>query len=171
MTKKARPNQYIVDHLKGVEEIMLQPKTFVDKNILSLVGKSHDLGKYTKYFQDKLEDPAGKNHPYSSHSEISAIIAYIWLKEVMPTVSNEELLLSYLTVRHHHGFPNICQQESYWFSPINLKSVNKQARNLIEEFTTIDIFSNKEEKDRLFSILKRIEKITRNLNYKKRARI
>jgi hypothetical protein len=62
-------------------------------------------GKYTKYFQDKLEDPAGKNHPYSSHSEISAIIAYIWLKEVMPTVSNEELLLSYLTVRHHHGFP------------------------------------------------------------------
>jgi CRISPR-associated endonuclease/helicase Cas3 len=166
MPKKARPNQYLVEHLRSVEEIMLQSKTFVDKNILSLVGKSHDLGKYTKYFQDKLEDPAGKNHPYSSHSEISAIIAYIWLKEVMPTVSNEELLLSYLTVRHHHGFPNIYQQESYWFSPINLKSVNKQARNLIEEFTTIDIFSNKEEKDRLFSILKRIEKITRNLNYK-----
>jgi hypothetical protein len=57
MPKKARPNQYLVEHLRSVEEIMLQSKTFVDKNILSLVGKSHDLGKIHQIFSGQIRRP------------------------------------------------------------------------------------------------------------------
>jgi len=67
-------------------------------NIAYLIGISHDFGKFTSYFQKKLNN---ENSKYSNHSLISAIFAYCLISKYTENKSIQ--IIAYLCVKHHHG--------------------------------------------------------------------
>ncbi len=113
----SHPQRPLVDHLLGVEKMMLEffedqkidtQKAFgiereLFKNLIHAVAISHDLGKATKKFQEKL---IGSN-VRSPHSEISAIYAYAVAKKYLSNMSErskEFAFYAFVVVRRHHGF-------------------------------------------------------------------
>lgn len=115
----SHPNRLLTDHLKSVEKKMIEffddqkidtQRAFglerdVFKDLIHAVAISHDLGKATKRFQEKL---LGSN-VRASHSEISAIYAYAaakysLLKNIDEDKAKEFSFYAFLVVRRHHGF-------------------------------------------------------------------
>ena len=146
--KLARPGQLLIDHLKGVENIMVNSPSLVEKEILAITGKNHDIGKYTTYFQDKLE---GRFNSYSSHSDISALITYLQLKEKL---SSQELFCIYLAIKYHHSLPNILNFNH------RFDILCEQASNLKQEINYI----NHPDKKSLSNIFQQIQSI-KDINY------
>ena len=69
-----------------------------------LCGLTHDFGKYTTYFQEKLP-PLEKNPPkkaYSHHAFVSALLGAFVARCRYPG-EPEAALLVYLTIHRHHG--------------------------------------------------------------------
>ncbi|WP_232060075.1 CRISPR-associated helicase Cas3' [Athalassotoga saccharophila] len=113
----SHPQRPLVDHLLGVEKIMLDffedqkldtqkafgIETELFKSLIHVIAISHDLGKATKKFQEKL---TGSNVK-SPHSEISAIYAYAAAKECFSKADEKAKEISFyafVVVRRHHGF-------------------------------------------------------------------
>lgn len=75
--------------------------------IVSAIGKFHDIGKFTEYFQSYIKN--GNNiGEYKNHAHISALILYNYLRLFPPfscKSKDQEILLFlvYLVVRLHHG--------------------------------------------------------------------
>lgn len=112
----SHPEILLKDHLKIVGE---NAKSFIEKtsinqkeflsDIACIIGKCHDFGKYTSFFQDYLLK--GKNKgSLSHHSMLSALFAaYIvdrFLKKKSDTDSEIRKflpLITYIVVHRHHG--------------------------------------------------------------------
>jgi CRISPR-associated endonuclease/helicase Cas3 len=71
--------------------------------IAKLCGACHDFGKYTSFFQDRLQ--AGKvtqRDPRSRHALISALLAAYAILQRDPKALTDALL-AYLAIHRHHG--------------------------------------------------------------------
>lgn len=77
------------------------------KNIVAAIGKFHDLGKFTDFFQSYIK--CGTNPgELKNHAHISALVLYRYLQLFNPLNSETQirevlLYLAYLAVRLHHG--------------------------------------------------------------------
>ncbi|MCL5033296.1 MAG: CRISPR-associated helicase Cas3' [Thermotogae bacterium] len=131
------------------------------KNLIHAIAISHDLGKATKIFQEKL---AGSN-VRSPHSEISAIYAYVVAKENLSKTdeskAKEFSFYAFMVVRRHHGFlknyidevvelqygkerlikmtKNIDREFSEWFKDqTHVEISSKKTEEIIDEMSEID---------------------------------
>jgi len=103
--------QYVGDKSKGI----IESKEFsaVDKGVIAdisyLIGIAHDFGKYTTFFQEKLEGLRNKNEPLTYHGLISALFAFELVRRYLMGRTPEEPpykilpLIAYFVVKHHHG--------------------------------------------------------------------
>ena len=107
------------DHLQYVgdrSEKIIKTKKFdgIKKDILSdvsyLIGISHDFGKYTTFFQEKLKGLQDKNNLLTYHGLISALFAFEVVNAYIKQKNQEDEepykylpLLAYFVVKHHHG--------------------------------------------------------------------
>lgn len=106
------------DHLQYVgnrSQRIINSKEFnkLNKNIIFdvsyLIGISHDFGKYTTFFQEKLKGLKDKNDPLTYHGLISALFVFEVVNEYIKTknLENERpynflSLLAYFVVKRHH---------------------------------------------------------------------
>ncbi len=108
---KLIPEEPLWKHLRNVGERArncLSTSTLPQAERLSewawLCGVTHDFGKYTSFFQNKL--PPKKQAPpkqaYGNHAFISALLAAFVAKMRYPD-SLEPALLLYLAIHRHHG--------------------------------------------------------------------
>ncbi len=110
---------FLKDHLHYVgnrsrEIINSKALTEIDKKVISdvsyLIGISHDFGKYTTFFQEKLKGLKAKNDPLAHHSLISALLAFELVSEYLKQAECEDEkpyrflpLIAYFIIKHHHG--------------------------------------------------------------------
>lgn len=158
---------------------IIESKVFnnMDGDVLSdvsyLIGISHDFGKYTSFFQEKIKGLRDREDPLTYHGLISALFIFEILSEYMETkklTNNMPYkflpLIGYFIVKHHHG---------------NLKDIESDTneRELFEQFKHIskqiqDIENNKNQIKKDYSKLFEdynlsIDKIFERLEkYKKR---
>jgi CRISPR-associated endonuclease/helicase Cas3 len=114
------PNKiFLKDHLQYVgnrskkivdskEFNEIDKKTLVD--ISYLIGISHDFGKYTTFFQEKLKGLKDKNDPLTYHGLISALFTFEVVNKYIKKKKLEDKkpykflpLFAYFVVKHHHG--------------------------------------------------------------------
>ena len=109
---------FLKDHLQYVgmrSKKIIKSKEFdvINKDIISdvsyLIGVSHDFGKYTTFFQEKLKGLMYRKDPLTYHGLISALFAFEVVKEYIKTknLDNERPykflpLLAYFVVKRHH---------------------------------------------------------------------
>jgi CRISPR-associated endonuclease/helicase Cas3 len=108
---KSRPNQLLVEHLSNVAEncerlaptgilaTELEPKVL--KEIMRLIGASHDVGKATRYFQEYLVAGTSTNPLLKSHSTLSSLYAYYAASK--KNLGNFLPICSQLIIQAHHG--------------------------------------------------------------------
>jgi len=173
------------DHLQYVgsrsrEIINSKTLTGLDKRIISdvsyIVGISHDFGKYTTFFQEKLKGLKDKNDSLTHHGLISALFAFELVNEYLKQKKCENKkpyrflpLIAYFIIKHHHGnLDNIeTDVDRDQLFKIGFKNVNMQLR---------DIWINKDQIIKEYDSLLRSyhissEKIFVNLEkYKKEIR-
>lgn len=165
------------DHLQFVGSrsirIILEKRfNELNKHVLAdiayLVGTSHDFGKYTTFFQDKLKGCASDDKTH--HGLISALFSF----EVVNNYTKQEKLsfknpykflplIAYLVVKHHHGnlkdikedvnteklfssgFRNICDQLRDIEN--NKDKIKKEYKELLEGYnlSVEEIFENIEK--------------------------
>lgn len=72
--------------------------------LASICGLTHDFGKYTTYFQDKLPPKNKKPSPeeYGHHAFVSALLGAFVTRSRYPD-DVEGVLLVYLAIHRHHG--------------------------------------------------------------------
>jgi CRISPR-associated endonuclease/helicase Cas3 len=73
-------------------------------DIVTLLGKLHDLGKYTTYFQNYLLRQEPIDHTLKQHARIGGIAAYHLLKEKDHKLA---IVVLYLIFLHHSGLISI----------------------------------------------------------------
>lgn len=99
---------------KGKEIILSKKLNNLDRDTLAdtayFIGISHDFGKYTTFFQEKLKSLRDKNDTLSNHGLLSALFTfhivshYINEKNLNDKKPYKFLpLLAYFVVKHHHG--------------------------------------------------------------------
>ena len=93
----------------------------------------HDLGKYTDYFQDYLQN--GKDSDFKNHAHISALLLYRFLRESMEISDfkkNDNVLafFAYVCVRLHHGSLGFKRLFSDAQMPKMYKEMQIQGENL-----------------------------------------
>jgi CRISPR-associated endonuclease/helicase Cas3 len=112
ITGSEKPIYVHVEGIKDRVSKVAQIVNFTDKELLLLVNeiiKLHDLGKYTKWFQEYLA--FDRKHPenFQNHALIGAITAYTYLKEKGSNWS----LFAYYVIRNHHANLNDIQNSYY----------------------------------------------------------
>jgi CRISPR-associated endonuclease/helicase Cas3 len=152
---KSHPDKLLSDHLQKVGDLCLKNISlkklniteYLDFNILKdiayLIGISHDFGKSTSYFQDYLEEQDEikkaklKNKAVTHHSFISALFAYYTIKQYLTekNLINEKYyqylpLLSFLTVKEHHGNLNNVLDEVIDFDQNNEETFLAQVNSI-----------------------------------------
>ena len=163
----SHPNKELIEHLNEVgnwmKEIYNEQREFIklelSEKFFEIVGKSHDFGKYTKFFQEYLKN--GKRKDLTKHSLISALFCAYWLiKENLGNLS----LIGYLSIKYHHGDLSSFKLDEI---DIYIYILNKQIEDLkrkkdiiskelnfdISEFLDLD-FSDKEN-----FVLKQLRKL------------
>lgn len=72
--------------------------------LASICGLTHDFGKYTSYFQDKLPPKNKRPSPeeYGHHAFVSALLGAYVVRSRYPD-DPEAALLVYLAIHRHHG--------------------------------------------------------------------
>lgn len=100
-------SKILVDHINGVSKVSSLAKgirhsyipTELQQQLLYLLAKFHDLGKYTSYFQNYL---LGKNKidtQLKNHSKIGAFALHNFYKETNQRIA----ALAYYIVKSHHS--------------------------------------------------------------------
>lgn len=125
MTFESHPNVKLIDHIKAVDK---NSKKFINSNskkllkAVEIAAKTHDFGKYTSYFQNRLYNKNNKN-PLGDHSYISAVFgAYVSIKKL-----GEESflpLIVYSAINSHHG---------------NLKEIKDKLPRTLRKLSNIEI--------------------------------
>ncbi len=106
------------DHLQSVgdrSKEIIESKNLdgFNKNIFAqicyIIGISHDFGKYTTFFQEKLKGLGDKNDPIANHGLISAFFVFEAANEYVKTEKLENEipykflpLIAYFVVKRHH---------------------------------------------------------------------
>lgn len=170
------------DHLQYVgnrSQRIINSKEFneINKIFISdvsyLIGISHDFGKYTTFFQEKLKGLQDKNDPLTYHGLVSALFAFEVVNEYVKAknLENERPykflpLLAYFVVKRHHLDLDDIEDDvnAEKLFDTGFKNINKQL---------VDIWVNKdqleEEYDSLFrSYPLSSEKIFANLERHKK---
>lgn len=127
------------------------------KDIIGMICLSHDFGKATTFFQDKLNGRS--NHKTkSSHAPLSAVACYNW---IMRRYNNMKLaLIGFLVVHYHHGnLPDILDKEHPQFYLDN-NLLSEQIEHLNTEYLNREVDS--EINHDLFDL-----KSMDNLNFRK----
>jgi len=121
--------QELAEHLHNVArygELSIPPTVIFPglqssdiKKLCRISALLHDLGKYTRYFQEYLID--GKTSEFKSHAHISGCFARLLTLHQLEHISDLHLrqawaFLIYLSVRQHHGHLTLKQlvNESMW---------------------------------------------------------
>jgi len=73
-------------------------------DLVTILGKFHDLGKYTSYFQNYLLQQEPIDHVLKQHARIGGITAYHLLKEKDQKLA---IIVLYLIFLHHSGLISI----------------------------------------------------------------
>lgn len=101
---ESHPSTRLVDHLKAVGELarIHWEQTGLngqEAEAVELIGKLHDFGKYTKYFQDWIKEH--RNSPNKSHAPISAL-AGAWV--IHNKFKSDKLTVyALICILSHHG--------------------------------------------------------------------
>lgn len=109
----------LVDHLRVVGEsskeiILSKNLNGLDKYILGdiayLIGVSHDFGKYTIYFQEKLKGFRDKKDLLANHGLISSFFSFYLIHQYLEKNYLDKIkpfkylpLIAFFSVKHHHG--------------------------------------------------------------------
>lgn len=109
----------LMDHLRVVAEsskeiILSKDLNELDKytlgDIAYLIGVSHDFGKYTIYFQDKLKGFRDKKDPLANHGLISSFFSFYLIRQYLEKKCLDSIkpfkylpLIAFFSVKHHHG--------------------------------------------------------------------
>ena len=139
-------SKVLVTHIKGVTNIALSQYSNLSKfsitndrliNLLENVSLLHDLGKYTKYFQDYLLKKGDVDYRLKQHSKIGAYTAYHLMKDESFVVS---FIAYFLIINHHTNLGNIELTE---FSANSNKRdiediITQQKKHLIDEIQQIE---------------------------------
>ncbi len=157
---------------KNKEIILSKRFDKLDKNILAdaayLIGISHDFGKFTVFFQEKLKRLRDENDPLTYHGLISALFAFEVVNEYInaKNLCNEKPynflpLIAYFVVKHHHGDLKDIEKD------VNTEELFKSGFNKInEQLKDIETYNN-QIKQEYSSLLQNyglsIEKIFNNL--------
>ncbi len=122
-----KEGQILYDHLKNVSDLMTERLCYLSfegipnedlKRLLTLVGKYHDLGKATTYFQKYLTK--GVENELKSHSFLSSSV---FVKMCEDSFSKELIYLGFIAIYNHHG------SLSTYFESINWNDLIKQYQN------------------------------------------
>lgn len=135
-------------HLKVIGEnskdiILSKQLTNLDRGVLAdisyLIGISHDFGKYTTFFQEKLKGSREKKDTLSNHGLLSAMFSFHLLSQYIKqkNLDNNKPykflpLLAYFVVKHHHGdlkdIENDINAENLFDS--GFKNISEQLKNI-----------------------------------------
>lgn len=128
---------------KGKEIISSKQFNNLDKDIFAdtayLIGISHDFGKFTTFFQEKLKGIRDENDPLTYHGLISALFAFEVVNDYINAkhLCNEKPynflpLIAYSVVKHHHGdlkdIEKDVSTEALFKS--GFKKINEQLKNI-----------------------------------------
>lgn len=138
----ARPDQYLSPHLDGVGKnarrlVAPDTRTGAGNSLQSLVdtiAQLHDIGKYTTFFQDYLEE-AGRRHPTptETHADVGAVLTYRALAAQGFSL-DESLVGFYAVMRHHGGLPNLPRyQDDLLADTKRFETLDKKLRNIDQE--------------------------------------
>ncbi len=112
---ESHPGVRLHDHLLEVAksaQIRLDHPALKQRELLRdvawLVGVSHDLGKYTSYFQEYLSSGKRCQGNLERHGFVGAVFAaWLTIKKLptLPEVRHKEFIpiLAYIAVHRHHG--------------------------------------------------------------------
>lgn len=110
---KSHPNKLLIDHLRNVGRLskgIISSKHIEHKNVLSdlayLIGISHDFGKATTFFQNKLE--SDKKTKYARHSYMSSLLGYHLTRNYLCSIHRLEEFwhipaIAWIAIKRHHG--------------------------------------------------------------------
>ncbi|PWB54321.1 MAG: hypothetical protein C3F06_04530 [Candidatus Methanoperedenaceae archaeon] len=125
------------------EIILSKQLNNLDRGVLAessyLIGISHDFGKYTTFFQEKLKGSRDKKDTLSNHGLLSALFSYHLLSHYIKdnNLDNKKPykflpLLAYFIVKHHHGnlkdIENDINAENLFDS--GFKNISNQLKNI-----------------------------------------
>ena len=123
----------IVEHISNIHRIIVQgyaPKQIGVNALISEVVRFHDLGKYTKFFQDYLITNIEHPHNYHFHTLIGACSLFNYLS----MEDREKALIGYFVIYHHHSnLGNITR----CFPEERINQIDKRLKNQY-----LDIISN-----------------------------
>ena len=118
---------------KLMEEMVASNNVPVDIDVVKFIGLFHDIGKYTRYFQNHLvygDRFGGKEH----HAFISSLIIFQFIEHFL--VKNSKIVTSaHLAVRHHHSNLSDVETEFNATDPswyLNAKHVKEQIGSILE---------------------------------------
>jgi len=162
---KSHPDKLLFDHLKNVgnlSKIILESKKlnidkFIDseilKDIIYLIGITHDFGKATKFFQKYITEEDEKikfklkNKQETHHAFLSSLFTYYVIKDYLSgkgLIEKEYLkylpIISFLVVKRHHGNLDNAKDETYFDD--NDEEIIKKQINVIN-FDKLDVFYKK----------------------------
>ena len=148
---------FLKDHLQAVGEKsaeILRSKVFetLNKEILArtsyLIGIAHDFGKYTSFFQDKLN--GRRQDELTRHSLISALFGYFLMRRFLQSIEMADEppyrffpLLAFFVIKHHHGnlfnldedlSPENLYKSGFYLIPDQLKDIFLHAETVKKEY-------------------------------------
>ena len=108
----------------------------------NIIGVSHDFGKYTEYFQNKLQ---GKNNVnYSDHGLISALFGFMLANEYSTKIQCSDNpdyiylpLIIYQIIKHHHGNLSDISKDADISS--NIEMLKEQINNIKKNKSYIEL--------------------------------
>lgn len=133
---RSHPQKYLYTHLKNVGEIgkeIFAQKKFENNDIYGeisyLIGISHDFGKATTYFQDRLLNNVKTEKAY--HGLISGIFGYYLVKKFTKKIDKIKInhlpAIAFIVISRHHGNLH------------NLLGTNGELQRLTDEMDVLNI--------------------------------
>lgn len=122
----------LAEHLKMVGDLSYHyaSNLYLDnvaKEIARYIGYTHDIGKYTSYFQDKIRDV--RDTLYSRHSLISSMLASTVYSEYYGDLGGEPYISHYIAIPiayHHSGLGSIGDLKNRYITENNMGIIDRQ---------------------------------------------
>jgi len=137
------------DHLKEVgrrsKEYFYLEKNLETLKILSYyIGLTHDFGKYTTFFQNKLFDEKYQSK-YSDHSLISSLFSSYYIYKNLNIFNLDDaikkflpLITFFVVIHHHSDLKSLQYLNDVLKNKENIEKVNKQIEDIIKNKKLID---------------------------------
>ncbi len=142
---KSHPDIVLKDHLRSVGEAckrVLEENGIVDESFLltaEVVGKTHDFGKYSRYFQDYLNRRGKLGKELRSHAPISAAYAAWTVYRLLKGKSDyASLLASYALLCVHAHHHNLSDSLYNWLELTDLLESITGNNNYLQQLKSIE---------------------------------